>query len=211
MPSQTLTSYKNGMHRLVDGPDWDDVRDATDSDDVTIGGLLYTEGLKWASTTWIVARTFLTFQIPSIPPNNIITSASLKFYTLLYTSPARVIAGTRSDPENNITVGDYNQVNFNTAYSDVVDGSNPNFTLNSTGIDYLNSKTGTNAELITVQETDYSDTEPANNGHRAYFYGATSEDYYPRLTINYGMKVGVGTTHAGKGTIHVGSNAKIII
>ena len=131
MPSQTLASYKNGMHRLIDGPDWDEVRDATDSDDVTIGGLLYTEGLKWASTTWIVARTFLTFQIPSIPSNNIITSASLKFYTLLYTSPARVIAGTRSDTENNITVGDYNQVNFNTAYSDVVDGSNPNFTLNS--------------------------------------------------------------------------------
>ena len=207
MPSQTLASYKNGMHRLVDGPDWDDVRDATESDSVTIGGLLYTEGLKWASTTWIVARTFLTFQIPSIPSNNIITSASLKFYTLLYTSPARVIAGTRSDPENNITVGDYNQVNFNTAYSDVVDGSNPNFTLNSTGIDYLNSKTGTNAELVAVQETDYSDTEPDNNGYRTYWYGADNATYYPRLTINYMSlknKILAGTTHIGSNaTIHI--------
>ena len=95
-----------------------------------------------------------------------------------------------------------------------MDGTNPNFTLNSTGIDYLNSKTGTNAELITVQETDYSDTEPANNGHRAYFYGATSEDYYPRLTINYEaapMKSGFSNVHLKGGEFHVGSNAKIIV
>ena len=204
MPAQTIIPSKSGFLRVVDGDAWSDVRDIDTAETVTLDGNLFTEGFKHASTVWIISRTFFTFAIPS---NIIITSASLQCYTLLYQQPARIIAGTRTDPENDITVEDYDQIDFTSAYSDAVSGINPNFTINSTGINYLNSKTGTNAELVAVQETDYSDTEPDADSYRAIWYGSHNASYYPRLTINYyGFNKKILA-----GTVHIGSNANIHI
>jgi len=212
MASQTLTAYESGHIRNIDS-DWDTTKDASSGDALGVSdSLLFTEGWTNGPTSWIIARAFLTFQIPAIPTNNIITSAALSFTTLLYGDDAYMIKGTRGDPENDLTLADFDAVDFNVIYSDDIDAyPNPTFTLNSTGLDYLNSKHGSYAELVLVNNKDFTDTEPSGTGNRAYWKGADDETYYPRLAITYQVITGVGTTHIGKGTSHVSSNAKIIV
>ena len=210
MASKVIYPHLDAMAQQTD-TDWDTARDATASDAaISDTNLSFAEGYLHGGSTFLIKRTFFTFIIPSGILE--ITSATFKIYNLLYTSAAVLIKGTRSDPESDLTTGDYDEVDFSVPYSDSFSGLNPTVTLNQAGINHLNAKIGSYAELVVVNQKDYSDTEPDGNSFRTMWYSAdasVSTIYWPRLTINYIPKPNNISVYSG--TTHISSNALIHI
>jgi len=217
MPSVTIQPTLGGQAGYTEGgadqSAWDTAKDAATANETLYtadSNILRASG--WTNGSAMVCRrTFYTFQIPS-DIEGIITSATFKVGYLIYNGPVRIVGGQRADFNVAITVEDYDQVDFNTAYSDsAVQGSSSyyNIDLNQTGINFLNGEgvTGVNRELVIVSDNDYTDTLPTDSSNRAIFRARNDDTYFPRLIINYmGLdnKILAGTTHIGSNaTIHI--------
>ena len=216
MPSVTIQPTLGGRTGYTEsGADqsaWDAAKDAVTGDALVTADSSLLESSGWTNGSAMVCRrVFYTFQIPS-DIEGIITSATFKVGYLIYNGPVRIVGGQRTDFHVAITVEDYDQVDFNTAYSDSsVQGSGGyyNIDLNQTGINFLNGEgvTGANRELVFVSDNDYTDTLPTDTSNIAAFYARNHSTHYPRLIINYmGLdnKILAGTTHIGSNaTIHI--------
>lgn len=159
------------------------------------GDLIYTTGYS-ASTGitalqlsygFIVWRSFLYFNVPSIPAGNTVTSVTL-FIQGRANFSARVCVheGTQEDP---LTLADFPafaspflaMTNWTTAYN--------RLDFNQAGVDYINSVTGKLAKFaLREYDHDYLDVEPpldVDCSSGLYFQEAQDSAHRPLLSFTY--------------------------
>ena len=210
MPTLEIYPTIDGRVHATSGT-WDGVRDAS-------SGTAYT-GASSDSTTpeagnifgYFISRGFFTFAISSSIPASSITSATIRLTRKANTPDGYFIASAKADATA-IVGADFNNIDFSTAYSSVVDlNGTETTTLNAAAITALNSAIGGYFECAYVENNyDYPDTDPGSNNSFGgiYFSEQSGTDKDPMLTITYvipydNKKISAGTVHIGNGTLHV--------
>tara|TARA_B100001123_G_C15316132_1_gene1026177 strand:+ start:1864 stop:2493 length:630 start_codon:yes stop_codon:yes gene_type:complete len=205
----TLNIYPaiDGRVHASSGTSWDTVRDATT-------GTAYTGASSDSATpesgqilgTYFISRGFFTFAIPSSIPASSITSATIRLTRKGNTPDGFFIASAKADATA-IVGADFNNIDFSTAYSSVVDLNGTETTaLNAAGISAIQSAVGGYFECAYVENNyDYPDTDPGSNSSFGgiYFSEESGTDKDPMLTLTHELK------SFGDGKIHIGENANI--
>lgn len=181
------------------------VHDAADASSVQSLGIYVGQYYIAAPTEWSVQRGTLEFDLSSIPTGATVTAATLSLYGFEDASDTdfniTIVSG--ADLTSTIVVADYGDLlNDTTSYGALttaglaIEGWNV-ITVNAAGLAIV--QTALSAGLIRFglrSSRDISNTTPKLNGADAYeqvgFYGYTTTNKKPKLTLTYASGEGQG-------------------
>lgn len=173
MPVLAVNPTYDGQIQVVFNASWAGARDAA-SGTVDDTDADYQVRGEFNGSQYNCGRGFLTFSLATIPLNATITAATLGI-NVDTTSAIDAAHGTlhlvqSTQASTSVLIGsDYAQ--FGTSnYAATVDGSTTGaktFTLNATGIAYLQTKIGLNPTLCIRTKKDFDNTQPTGEGNMA--------------------------------------------
>ena len=181
--SSTIYSTSDDGYIKIGDASWDTAHDAALGDSVFPSGFSDVQAISatYIKGQYSIYRSFFEFDTSGLPDGATITNAYLNIYG--YTNTGADVIVIKSTQGATLTIGDFDEIDFNTAYSSEFtgwsSGSYNNITLTDTS--FIN-KTSYSYCAVVEYDHDYSDSSPTDTNAKSGCYYSdetgTSKDPY---------------------------------